>query len=151
MQYPAKLFEVYERGGTIVVTTNGIVRANGEAVMGAGVALEAKARQEWLPLALGKAIQEKGNQLYYFDAWRMITFPTKHDFRERSPMPLIEKSAHELAALLHARPEILHVYIPRVGCRNGGLRWEGNGGVEQLLDRVFSESLKMRVFTVIPE
>lgn len=148
LEMPFRLFDLYRHGGTIIVTINAVVKANGEAVMGAGVALEAKNHQPDLPLALGNAIKRNGSQVYWWPQYRMITFPTKHDWAKPSPIELIEKSAHELAALLHVHPELLHVYMPRPGCKNGGLRWID---VEKLLNGVFVNELRLRVLMARPE
>jgi len=50
----------------VVITTNGYVKKNGEAVMGRGIAKEAKEIFPDLPLKLGKRITEHGNFCFGF-------------------------------------------------------------------------------------
>lgn len=51
---------------TVVITTNGYVKKNGEAVLGRGIAKEAKEIFPDLPLKLGKRITEHGNLCFGF-------------------------------------------------------------------------------------
>jgi len=74
----------------IVITTNGFVKNNGEAVMGRGIALEAKERYPELPRWLGTALTIKGNRLHRFTVRRdngtifyIITMPVKPQFGPR--------------------------------------------------------------------
>jgi len=105
------------------VTTNGVVKRDGEAVMGAGVALEAARRWPWLPKKLGEHIQQNGNVLMYLEKIRLVTFPTKHEWYRDSDPELICKSALALTELAHRESDTLF-YLPRPGCRNGNLNWE---------------------------
>lgn len=50
------IWDYHEKGYWIVITTNGTVKANGEAVMGRGVALQAKRKYQGLPWRLGQEI-----------------------------------------------------------------------------------------------
>lgn len=45
----------------IVIPTNGVLKANGDAVMGAGLAKQAAQRFPTLPKLLGQAIRDTGN------------------------------------------------------------------------------------------
>lgn len=148
LEMPFSLFDIYAKGGTIAVTTNSVIKTNGEAVMGAGVALEAKAWQPDLPLALGAALKLHGNRVFYWAQYRMVTFPTKEDFRDPSTLELIQRSAEELKAVLYANPQLLHVYLPRPGCKNGGLSWHA---VEQVLNKVFVNDMRLRVLMAKPQ
>jgi len=59
------IWDFYEKGFWIVITTNGNVKDNGEAVMGKGIALQARQRYPLLPSMLGKGILEIGNCLQH--------------------------------------------------------------------------------------
>ena len=48
----------------VCVTTNGIIKSNGELVMGAGCALEFKNRFPKIPKILGDKIKKSGNLPY---------------------------------------------------------------------------------------
>jgi len=117
-----------------IITTNGVVKGNGEAVMGAGCALAAKQRFPYLPKQLGNALERYGNHLFIFGQYSIITFPTKNEWRDSSDLGLIEHSTEELLDCLMNRTmtkntaENVHV-MPRPGCGYGGLRWEVNAGV----------------------
>ena len=108
----------------ICVTTNGIIKKNGEAVMGAGVALQAKNRYPSLPRALAKKLRSVGNHVYHMPQSdiHIITFPTKHDWRDDSDIKLIERSCEELVVLTHCLGW-KKVILPRPGCANGKLNW----------------------------
>lgn len=73
----------------VCVTTNGMVKKNGHAVMGAGIAKHANISFAGLAFELGKLLTAHGNQVYdmgvYRDSFtgrrtRIITFPTKHEW-----------------------------------------------------------------------
>lgn len=109
----------------IVITTNGMRKSNGEAVMGAGIAKQAKLRRPSLPRKLGECLQRAGNHLYYFEEYGLLTFPTKDDWRHNSLMPLILQSARELQNWWHTtgKDRYTRIILPPVGCGYGGLNW----------------------------
>ncbi len=118
----------YDKGNWVVITTNGTVKKNGEAVMGRGVALEAKKRFPKFPATLGKFLNSYGNLVFTsnltdekYEPIRLITFPTKNSPFEKSDMDLIERSAKQLAYVV---PGSMTVYMVRPGCGNGGLDWK---------------------------
>jgi len=115
----------------VAITTNGFVKKNGEAVMGRGVALEAKQRWADLPRLLGASISKFGNKLHAFPIvlgdrpMTLIAFPVKHHWWERADPELIYYSALNLKVWAeHLHPAVKCVVLPRPGCGNGGLEWE---------------------------
>lgn len=71
----------------VCITTNGIVKTNGCAVMGAGIAKQANISFNGLARDLGALLSQYGNRVYDMGLrknnisgkWiRIITFPTKH-------------------------------------------------------------------------
>ncbi len=57
--------DIWQSGADVIcVTTNGVLRKNGDLVMGAGIALEAKKRYPRLPAFLGGCVKRCGNHLY---------------------------------------------------------------------------------------
>ena len=77
------IWDYHDQGHWIVITTNGIVKSNGEAVMGKGIALQAKQRYPDLPKELGQSITFCGNTVRVlgrppFSGYRLVSFPTKH-------------------------------------------------------------------------
>jgi len=76
-----------------VVTTNGVIRKNGNAVCGKGQALEAKKHFRGLEALLGKYLMRYGNRAFYMGTYPMgehltslVTFPTKHHYRDNSDL-----------------------------------------------------------------
>lgn len=104
------------------VTTNGVLNSRGELVMGAGVALQCKQRFPGLPGYLGPIVGREGNFPVLCKQERIITFPTKHDWRDNSSLNLIVCSAHRLVQLVNEH-NIASVAMTRPGCGNGRLKW----------------------------
>lgn len=118
-------FAEWDKPLWVVVPTNGETKANGEAVMGAGVAREAARRFPALPKLLGSALRREGNKVYlwHFDtSFVLVTFPTKDEWSKRSSTDLIVASAHKLVelAIEHGAKTVV---LPRVGTGCGGLGW----------------------------
>lgn len=143
---------------SICITTNGIIGNDGRAIMGAGVAGEAARRWSTVRARLGKALKTFGNLPYVIgminlegdfqdtDAslikdkkYRCLvwSFPTKNDFRFKSDIELIKKSAKLMAE--HADTfELKQVALPRPGCSNGKLDWKTvKTEIENILDDRF--------------
>jgi hypothetical protein len=117
------LWTYHEAGAWIAVATNGIVKSNGQAVMGAGQAKEAATRFPTLPRQLGTKLRVSGNVPHEFPDIRLITWPTKDHFGHPSQLPLILNSVHIIRQILD-RYQIQNLYCPRPGCGLGHLRWE---------------------------
>lgn len=109
--------------GVHVITTNGYVRRDGAAVMGRGCARQAAVRYPRLPMVLGEALKEMGNQVYYFYEYNIITFPVKHLWSEPAVPGLIIKSAKELMNTIARHSIIENLYLARPGTGNGQLLW----------------------------
>jgi hypothetical protein len=122
------LWDFYDQGHWVVITTNGMVKKDGTAVMGRGVARDAAQRFPELPAHLGAAIKQWGNKVSIFmKPPRIISFPVKHHWRDQADPELILESAQYLSQALsrHVEPSIFKppVYMVRPGCGNGGLEW----------------------------
>lgn len=105
----------------IFIPTNGEIKVNGKAVMGAGLALEAKKRMPDIDTILGTKLRSGGNNIYYLrdNVW---SFPTKHEWKFKSDIKLVATSAHQLNLLAMDNPSIMFV-LPRPGVGLGGLKW----------------------------
>ncbi len=113
----------------IVVPVCWVLKANGDAVMGAGVALEAAKRRPDLPGRLGQAIQEYPDEphVLVLAAWpgkRVVLLPTKRHWRQRSDLDLIQQMAAEDLPMCALQSGLKQVAMPRVGCGFGGLFWK---------------------------
>ncbi len=106
-----------------VITTNGNLNKNGENIMGKGTALQAKQKYPSLPFMHGENIRLYGNEVFYYPIYDIICFPTKHNWWENSNLDLIKTSMKHLYYICMENC-IWKVIIPKVGCSNGGLRWE---------------------------
>ena len=116
----------------ICFTSNGVVKKNGELVMGAGIAKAFKERWANLPKWYGGHVKAHGNCVRGFHipmdgtmshhVW-VFSYPTKHDWREMSNLDLIIQSAHQLVELVNIQG-LKHVYLTRPGCGHGGLSWD---------------------------
>lgn len=117
-----------------VITTNGYVKKNGEAVMGKGCAKEAATLYPDMPTYLGNMIKLGGNNVHLlkqeyllYDGaphllWEIVSFPVKDHWQEKASYTLINKSVLELVAMANKR-KWQHVVLPRPGCGAGGLYW----------------------------
>lgn len=126
----------------IVITTNGYVKRNGEAVMGRGCAKEAQRFVS--PLELGQRLEATGNQLYVFRrrAYNgnvdIVTLPVKHVWNQMADPALISRSLRQLVTVTDALG-YQYVVVPRPGCGNGGLPWSVVKPLcEQVLDDRFT-------------
>jgi hypothetical protein len=128
------IWRCHEAGMTICITTNGVTKADGTAVMGAGIAKQAALKFPSLPRALGRKLRCLGNRVYFFPEQNIITFPTKYDWRDNSDLTLIARSCMELMGYLDSGT-ITYVALPRPGCSNGKLNWlDVKKVIEPLLD-----------------
>jgi len=154
-------------GRTVVITTNGFVKTNGQCVMGRGCAKEATQRYPRIAYTLGQAIKRYGNRVIYLgkqlDGKHLISFPVKPDkvinngnnvvrhmaakFRlgdtvpgwaARADIDIIRKSTIELRMMID-KFGITEVYMPRPGCGAGELDWrrEVKPILEPILDDRF--------------
>ena len=111
----------------LCITTNGVVKKDGRAVMGAGIALQAKQRYSNIDKILAEKIRERGNVVSSLlkdgKKW-IISFPTKNDWRNQSDIELIKQSAIDIKKHFDRMKNKPKVLIPRPGCSNGGLDWK---------------------------
>lgn len=110
----------------LCVTTNGVVKANGRAVMGAGMAKAFTLVYPQLPVVLGQKLAYWGNQVHYLltvnNTTHILSFPTKHHWRDSSDLSLILDSARTLAKVADFKLYCTFV-VTRPGCGLGGLSW----------------------------
>lgn len=117
--------DIWSIEGIVVVPTNGVLKADGHAVMGAGLAKQAAERYPGLPRHLGDRLKARGNHVHFFDQVDLVTFPTKEHFKDPSPLKLVLRSAVELYAILpFIQKDRGPILVPRVGCGLGGLDWD---------------------------
>lgn len=138
----------------ICITTNCLLNKNGSAIMGAGLALQAKQKVKGCEIVLGKKIKSSGNHVYQFGHFGdkiLFSFPTKNNWRENSSLKLIEQSCQELSSLWVnevklnplKRPKVC---LSKVGCLNGGLDYEKQ--VRPILQKYFANEEMAQWFFV---
>ena len=112
----------------VFVTTNGVVKTDGRAVMGAGCAKVARDRFH-ADVELGKRLSLSGNHVYCLMKvenpvpFYLVSFPTKRHYRSPSDLSLIEQSALEAVQLANDFDWRI-AWLPAPGCGLGGLDWE---------------------------
>ncbi|KKN82297.1 hypothetical protein LCGC14_0311100 [marine sediment metagenome] len=126
-----------------VITTNGFVKKDGRAVMGRGIAYEAKQRYPDIDLWLGAMIRREGNivsPLYWgLGDWgreALVSFPVKHNWWEKADTFLITRSAFQLMSLADLQPSWKIICMPRPGCGNGRLDWVD---VKMMIDPILDD------------
>lgn len=141
------------------ITTNGFIKTNGAAVMGRGCALEATQKYPGIDEVLGFLLKEHGNhvhELSWFDpqpstqqqARGLLSFPVKHNWRDKADPDLIRRSASELRKFIDDYDRNFDavntvVVVPRPGCGNGQLRWED---VKPILEPYFDDRFHVITF-----
>ena len=124
----------------IVIPTNGIVKTDCRLVMGKGLALKAKQLYTDIDLVLGSEVKYYGNQCYLITNYDkiIISFPTKHHWKEKSDLVLIEKGLTELITIADNN-NLVDIYLPKLGCGNGELNYvdEVRPLLESYLDNRF--------------
>lgn len=129
---------------TICIPTNMMVKRSGEAVMGAGLALEANIASDYKAAKiLGRYLSEgDGDGVFVLGSFTtvggektLVSFPTKNDWRHKSCTKLIRRSAQTLATLIRCKAIPTPVALPRPGCGLGGLTWDDE------MRRLLKESL----------
>jgi len=118
IEITGNIWDFWDAGEWVCITTNGIVKSGGLAIMGRGIAKQAVDRAPAIQKQLAWKLNTFGNHVYAFLPHRMFSFPTKHNWRDPSDLNLIAQSCRELRMMSAGR-----VYLPRPGCSNGGLDW----------------------------
>ena len=99
--YRCDIWSLADRADAICITTNGLTKANGEAVMGKGIALQARQRFPGIDRVLGDHLRARGNVPGIINVNpAIVSFPTKNDWRDKSDLDLIEKSARKLSIMI---------------------------------------------------
>jgi hypothetical protein len=130
------IWDAHKAGIPIVITINGNVGKKGHAVMGKGIALEARNKYRHLSKQLGAYLTNNPFRTFYWSEYNLFTFPTKYNWWEKANLNLIVESANGLLDYVN-NMRLVEVYMPAVGCGNGGLRWENVKPALDFLDDRF--------------
>ena len=147
------IFNLPKNGEAMCVTTNGIVKADGHAVMGAGIAKQANDMLH-LSARLGSYIKQYGNRAFNLGTYRrhclnetviftVFSLPTKHHYRDDSDITLICQSCEQLMQMCD-KFSITKCYLTPPGCGCGRLNYETTvrPWISQILDDRFIVVLK---------
>jgi O-acetyl-ADP-ribose deacetylase (regulator of RNase III) len=132
--------EVLSKADAVCFTSNGIVKANGQLVMGGGVAKLFVDRWPELATQAGALVRKSGNRVYQFvmkEGPIVVSFPTKHHFKDASSLELIQTSAKQLMELTD-RLGWQNVYLTRPGVGLGRLSY---AQVKPVIDAVFDDRI----------
>jgi hypothetical protein len=139
------MFEKCRDGDVVCVTTNGMVNKNGKLVMGAGNAKYFRDTFKGIDIILGKYVKIFGNRVFKFQKVKIkdsenmtiFSFPTKHNWKDKSDLDLIETSCIQLKESVEKFNILGNIYIPAPGCSLGGLNWETE--VKPIIERILKE------------
>jgi hypothetical protein len=136
-------YQFFQSGDVVCTTTNGIFKKDGSAIMGAGNAKFVRDNFSGIAALLGKYLKKYGNRCFYLGEYEfnnrrinLASFPTKHDWRDKSSIPLISKSTIELI-LMANKYNWKTIYVPMAGCSNGQLKWSQVEPILSTLDDRF--------------
>lgn len=135
MEVKYKHLWTLHRNDWVAITTNGDVNRFGRAVMGRGVAFQARNVFPDIDRTLAVYLNKYGNRVFVMEDMRIITFPVKHHWQENASLKLIGESCLQLNAVLD-KLKLSRLYLPKPGCGNGRLKWED---VEPVLDELLDE------------
>lgn len=133
------------KADAICVTTNGIVKSNGELIMGAGVAKQFKETIPNIERILGAKVRITGNHVYEACKYKtnlkevqVLSFPTKNDFRDKADINLIIQSAKRLVKWAD-KTGATRILIPSPGTGLGGLTYKTvYSALNDILDKRFT-------------
>ncbi|MHA1470626.1 MAG: ADP-ribose-binding protein [Candidatus Asgardarchaeia archaeon] len=132
------IWNYWEKGHPIVIPTNETIKKDGSCVMGRRLASQAKEKVKGIEYTLGAFIYRFGNGTLFLPN-NLVAFPVKHNWWEKADLKLIEKSTRQLRELIEITRVYLikyPIYLPKVGCGNGGLNWKD---VEPVLDEYLDD------------
>jgi hypothetical protein len=109
----------------VCIPTNGIVmKMDGDSVkglvMGAGVARDALINCLGIDIFFGQMVELYGNKPFYHEPSKLISFPTKHHWKDKADINLITQSA-EIIKKIKNFYEFRHIYSVWPGIGFGGL------------------------------
>lgn len=134
-----------------LVMTNGVVKKNGCAVMGTGIAKWCRDTFGGIDRVLGGCLMQGGNHVHNLGQWSLdiggmtfwvFSFPTKDDWKNDSSAVLIRRSCEEMVRLADSRG-LSNIYMPCPGCRNGHLDYWRD--VRRILEEVLDDRFTVNV------
>lgn len=115
---------IEEPNAAFCITTNKVTNYKGYAIMGAGIAKQARDLYKGCDEILGELLRGRGHVVQQF--WSepiLLSFPTKYHWREKASLELIETSTQQLVEFADATG-LERIYLPTPGVENGKLSYE---------------------------
>lgn len=126
------MWDAWDDADLFLITTNAIIKANGELVMGRGMALQARERDKQIALYFGRALEDFYSLdhvdygLIVPDMWphrKEGMFQTKNHYGVKAGIEIIRMSTDMLAIWCKTySDQQVHLNYPGIG--NGGLSKE---------------------------
>ncbi|HYT45899.1 MAG TPA: hypothetical protein VEP90_26465 [Methylomirabilota bacterium] len=129
------IWKYHQRGSYVVITTNLITDRKGNAVMGAGIALQAAEKFPDIKRIYGKYLRE-GYKMMSVPQYRLFLLPTKIHWKQPSNLELIEEGLDALVVWSKSLDPSPYVALPRIGCGLGKLDW--NTQVRPIVEKYLS-------------
>jgi hypothetical protein len=144
IELPGNLFDFWRLPSSVIcIPVNHAVDKYGDAIMGAGVALEMKRLAPGIERELGLKLRSfPDDEAYCLDEGHVRAIPTKFHPRDKeASLELIERATWWLKAETKAWPHVTFI-SPRLGCGLGKLDWE--------VVKIFLEELGENFWVVTP-
>lgn len=118
------------------ITTNGVVKQNGAAVMGRGIAQQARDRFSGIDRVLGGFLTQYGNRPFVLlKDEGILSMPVKEHWKDNADLAIIKSSAKALVEMAD-KFGWEHILVVRPGTGNGKLRWRD---VKPVLESVWDD------------
>jgi len=136
-----------KKGRFIVIPTNSQTNANGYAIMGRGIAYQARLHFPKISMLYGNKLTNnktiKG--FYIFKKLGLIMFPTKSKWSESADIHLIKKMLNLLSLAINKYSFIKQITLPMIGCGFGELSYE------QVLPYILTLlAMNKKIYLIIP-
>ncbi len=127
--YNQDILELIGRVDAVCITTNTCTKTNGEAVMGAGIALAFAKKFPDLPRRLGQLLIQTRHApivhlLRYEGTTALVALPTKMDWKQPSNLEFVLDRCKDLKELANQMMWFKSIVLPPPGCGLGGIKWE---------------------------
>lgn len=105
--------------------------------MGAGIARQARDMYPDIDLKIGGLVAKHGNRVMAIHKFKILTFPTKGDWKQHASLDMICRSAQQAVEVAN-KFGIQQIAMSAPGCGNGGLQWAQVGPqIARILDDRF--------------
>lgn len=128
--HKANLFDYLNEFDLVLFSANSVVKANGELVMGAGIAKQFKLRWPSLALDLGSQIVSLRfyglviSNISFNETFKLGAFQSKYSFKDSSSIDLIKRSTEALQQYCSNSHPIQRIAMNMPGIGYGNLQFD---------------------------